>query len=269
MAKKTLGNLDGASEGTGGVDGIGVEPGTGNFYGLRNSSVDAEIKIGRRPPSNNDLWIGPIGPQGEQGEPGPPGPMGPEGPTGPQGEIGPVGPQGETGPVGPTGLSAYQIAVEEGFVGNEAEWLESIRGGPGLQGLQGEQGPIGATGPAGEKADYMFGFWFPSYVDASFPVVCLHVAADSFTIPADFLLSRVSMETPPLSTFILTIEHQPGGFGSFNQIGTITIASSGNATWSSSGQSVQINSGDVIKVTAPVTADPNLEMITFTIRGGR
>lgn len=29
---------------------------------------------------------------------------------------------------GPTGLSAYQIAVANGFVGNEAQWLASLVG---------------------------------------------------------------------------------------------------------------------------------------------
>jgi len=32
-----------------------------------------------------------------------------------------------TGPQGPSGLSAYQIAVKNGFVGTELEWLESIK----------------------------------------------------------------------------------------------------------------------------------------------
>lgn len=42
---------------------------------------------------------------------------------------------------GDPGLSAYQIALNEGFVGTEAEWLES---------LQGEPGSAGPTGPAGD-----------------------------------------------------------------------------------------------------------------------
>lgn len=58
--------------------------------------------------------VGPQGPQGLQG---------PQGPQGPQGETGPQGPQGETGP---DGLSAYEIAVANGFVGTEAEWLASL-----------------------------------------------------------------------------------------------------------------------------------------------
>lgn len=38
---------------------------------------------------------------------------------------------------GANGLSAYEVAVEDGFVGTETEWLVSLRG------PQGEQGPAG------------------------------------------------------------------------------------------------------------------------------
>lgn len=30
------------------------------------------------------------------------------------------------GPPGPPGLSAYQVAVQNGFVGTEQEWLQSL-----------------------------------------------------------------------------------------------------------------------------------------------
>jgi len=59
---------------------------------------------------------------------------------------------GEVGPPGPAGASAYEIAVQNGFVGTEAEWLASLEGPAGAQGMegaQGEQGPAGAAGPAG------------------------------------------------------------------------------------------------------------------------
>ncbi|MBR4420286.1 MAG: trypsin-like peptidase domain-containing protein [Clostridia bacterium] len=37
-------------------------------------------------------------------------------------------------------LTAYEIAVENGFVGTEAEWLESLKGKDGLDGARGEDG---------------------------------------------------------------------------------------------------------------------------------
>ena len=55
--------------------------------------------------------------------------------------------------VGGRGYSAYEIAVQEGFVGTEEEWLDSLVGPQGPQGetgAQGIQGPQGVQGPQGE-----------------------------------------------------------------------------------------------------------------------
>lgn len=38
------------------------------------------------------------------------------------------------------GKSAYQLAVEKGFVGTETEWIASLKGETGLQGIQGPKG---------------------------------------------------------------------------------------------------------------------------------
>lgn len=74
------------------------------------------------------------------------GPAGATGPQGPAGNTGPQGPAGDTGPAGADGLSAYEVAVAGGFVGNEAAWLASL---VGPQGDVGPAGPTGATGPSG------------------------------------------------------------------------------------------------------------------------
>lgn len=77
---------------------------------------------------------GPQGPQGETGADGAIGPQGPTGPAGPPGAdgtpgtTGADGATGATGPQGPDGDSAYQVAVDNGFVGTEAEWLDSLKG---------------------------------------------------------------------------------------------------------------------------------------------
>lgn len=52
------------------------------------------------------------------------------------------------------GKSAYQIAVEHGFIGTEAEWLESLEGEPGPQGPQGEKGEKGDKGEPGVGGIY-------------------------------------------------------------------------------------------------------------------
>ena len=70
---------------------------------------------------------GPAGEKGEKGDQGEVGPQGEQGIQGPAGETGPQGPAGETGPAGADGKSAYQIAVEKGFEGDEAAWLASMK----------------------------------------------------------------------------------------------------------------------------------------------
>ncbi|AWY03335.1 TPA: hypothetical protein SIC36_001281 [Pasteurella multocida] len=75
---------------------------------------------------------GPSGPPGVQGSPGIQGPPGPSGPPGIQGPPGPSGLQGIQGLPGPSGenglngKSAYEIAVQNGFVGSEQEWLDTL-----------------------------------------------------------------------------------------------------------------------------------------------
>ena len=54
------------------------------------------------------------------------------------------------GGVGEPGKSAYEIAVEHGFVGTEEEWLASLKGEKGDRGPQGPKGDKGDAGPAGK-----------------------------------------------------------------------------------------------------------------------
>lgn len=48
------------------------------------------------------------------------------------------------------GLSAYEIAVKNGFVGSEQDWLDSIKGEQGDIGPAGQTGMTGMTGEKGE-----------------------------------------------------------------------------------------------------------------------
>jgi hypothetical protein len=50
---------------------------------------------------------------------------------------------------GENGLSAYQVAVANGYLGTEQEWLASLVGPQGPSGADGEQGIPGADGAAG------------------------------------------------------------------------------------------------------------------------
>ena len=60
---------------------------------------------------------------------------------------------------GEAGKSAYDIAVEHGFVGTEEEWLESLRGPQGEKGEQGEQGEAGTPGTTPSITINEDGYW--------------------------------------------------------------------------------------------------------------
>lgn len=89
---------------------------------------------------------GATGAQGPQGIQGVPGETGATGPQGPQGIQGLPGADGAKGADGADGKSAYEIAVEHGYSGTEAEWLASLKGEQGPQGEQGPRGPKGEDG---------------------------------------------------------------------------------------------------------------------------
>ena len=61
-----------------------------------------------------------------------------------------------------SGMSAYEVAVANGFIGTEAAWLASLKGDRGSKGEQGEPGETGASayelwlteGNTGEQTDF-------------------------------------------------------------------------------------------------------------------
>lgn len=110
---------------------------------------------------------GPPGPKGDKGDPGEPGPPGNDGAPGDDGSAGPKGDKGDPGDQGFQGLtgndgndgadgapgadgpSAYQVAVENGFQGNEAQWLAALVGPKGDKGDRGDAGETGIPGQPG------------------------------------------------------------------------------------------------------------------------
>ena len=51
-----------------------------------------------------------------------------------------------SGPQGKDGLSAYEVAVKNGYIGTEEEWLVNLKGEKGDQGKQGIQSEKGEQG---------------------------------------------------------------------------------------------------------------------------
>ena len=57
----------------------------------------------------------------------------------------------------PRGKSAYEVAVENGFSGTEAEWLASLKGEPGAPGAPGKDGTDGKTPYVGDNGNWYIG----------------------------------------------------------------------------------------------------------------
>ena len=57
----------------------------------------------------------------------------------------------------PRGKSAYEVAVENGFSGTEAEWLASLKGEPGAPGAPGKDGTDGKTPYVGDNGNWFVG----------------------------------------------------------------------------------------------------------------
>lgn len=84
-----------------------------------------------------------------RGATGAQGPQGIQGVAGPTGATGPQGTNGANGTNGNNGLSAYQIWINAGNIGTEAQFLTALRGATGAQGIQGVTGTQGVAGTNG------------------------------------------------------------------------------------------------------------------------
>lgn len=65
---------------------------------------------------------------------------------------------------GADGLSAYEVAVENGFVGDESDWLDSLVGATGAAGAAGATGATGADGAAGRLGPGPFSYSVGDYI---------------------------------------------------------------------------------------------------------
>lgn len=75
--------------------------------------------------------------------------VGPAGANGSNGATGATGATGSTGATGADGKSAYQVALDNGFVGTPLQWLASLHGADGAPGATGATGATGAAGAQG------------------------------------------------------------------------------------------------------------------------
>ena len=121
------------SRGEQGLQGVRGERGAQGERGLQGLQGAAGVK-------GDKGEQGEPGAKGEQGLQGLPGKDGAQGLPGAKGDPGAQGIQGlpgKDGAKGADGKSAYEVAVSNGFVGNEAAWLESLKGEKGDPGSGG------------------------------------------------------------------------------------------------------------------------------------
>lgn len=90
-------------------------------------------------------WLATL--KGEKGDKGEPGANGSDGKPGKDGVDGANGTDGKPGA---NGLSAYELAAKNGFTGNEAAWLDSLKGDKGDRGPKGDDGQNGVNGVDGK-----------------------------------------------------------------------------------------------------------------------
>lgn len=190
-----------------------------------------------------DSLIGPTGSQGPQGI------QGATGIQGIQGVDGPQGVPGANGANGVDGLSAYEVAVANGFVGTEAAWLASL---------------VGATGAAGSDAVayYRYGLNGVSNITAS-EVLLNHIASKTHTLDANFATTLFAgVEANPVSTWIADITVNG------TTIGTISISTSGVVTKATTGgTSKTVTAGQRVKITGPASADASIAGFAATFEG--
>ena len=83
---------------------------------------------------------------------------------------GDAGAPGAAGESGADGKSAYQIAIDNGFVGSQSEWLASLKGATGASGAPGKDGASGSPGADGITPTIgANGNWFLGTTDTGKP----------------------------------------------------------------------------------------------------
>lgn len=209
-------------KGADGLPGIKGERGADGTAGAKGDKGDT----GERGPIGPQGPQGLTGPQGQRGETGQQGLQGIQGPiglTGPKGDAGPKGadgPQGLQGERGRDGASAYEIAVKNGYTGDEAQWLASLKGRDGERGRDGASAYMMADGDLlygsvdewlkslkGEKGDKGDpGVGIPQKLTLSGNTLTLSDGGGSVTLP-----SQAATNTPQANEYEIHGTGMPNG----------------------------------------------------------
>lgn len=110
---------------------------------------------------------------------------------------------GGTPTPGPAGKSAYEVAVDQGFVGDVVAWLESLRGAPGattIDGIGGLREELDAKAAAAavepKRTAPETGERAVTYSDGAPTVVVISASATSGSIPKRGASGRLAVGTP-------------------------------------------------------------------------
>lgn len=142
-------------QGDDGQDGAPGTPGAAGTPGADGAAGRSayQIAVDNGFVGSQSAWLtslqGADGAPGADGQDGAPGAAGAPGAPGTPGTNGTNGTNGTDGTDGVDGRSAYQVAVDNGFSGDEPSWLASLQGATGATGATGAAGATGATGATG------------------------------------------------------------------------------------------------------------------------
>nr|WP_315116551.1 hypothetical protein [uncultured Neisseria sp.] len=180
------------------------------------------------------------GAKGDKGDTGDKGADGLPGERGADGAAGAKGDKGDTGERGQDGKSAYQIAVANGYTGNEAQWLESLKGRDGSPGRDGKNGLSAYELADGELLFGTVGEWLKSLKGATgAPGKSATVTIGTVTTGETASVTNTGTETEAVLNFVL-----PKGTDGHDGVGIAqTLSLSGNTlTLSDGGGSVTLPS---------------------------
>ena len=171
---------------------------------------------------------------------------GSDGKDGTDGTNGQDGKDGIDGAPGTDGKSAYEIAIANGFIGTEAEWLESLRGSDGKDGEQSPPGNDGKDGITPDISDYPDKADFEelqqklqSLQDSTMDYIMgLTSRCDSFDADTQQLRDSVQFDFQTKEEEILALETRIIALESRSGIEYITVFSSGSDALQKYGESV-------------------------------
>ena len=150
---------------------------------------------------------------------------------------------------GVDGASAYDVAVSNGFVGNEAAWLASLVGaagatGPaGPTGAAGAAGATGATGATGISLGNCTAFTVPGTLTVGSSLARFYFTG-SYTITN----IHVSVGTAPTGASVIVDVNKNGSTIFSTQGNRPTIVASSNVDSSSTPDTTSVVSGDYLTI---------------------